>query len=168
MVVSAGADGMVRFWSPVSGKQNGELLTGQGRINTIQFTNHALLMITGADDNSIKVWQTANKSVKDLFEIDGALYLLNTTLLGHESSVLSLALSPSDRLIVSASRDKSLRVWEVATGQQLYLMQGHASEVTSLFWLSDGETLISASADMMAGWQVQIEVSILSRIVLVL
>lgn len=38
------------------------------------------------------------------------------TLYGHDHSVSSARFLPGDDFIISASRDKSIKVWEVATG----------------------------------------------------
>ena len=40
-------------------------------------------------------------------------HVVNT---GHDHNVSSVAFVPSGDFIVSASRDKSIKIWEVATG----------------------------------------------------
>jgi platelet-activating factor acetylhydrolase IB subunit alpha len=53
---------------------------------------------------SLKLWDTANeyKNVK--------------TMHGHDHTVSSVKFTPSGDHVVSASRDKTIRLWEVATG----------------------------------------------------
>lgn len=55
-------------------------------------------------DTFIKVWDTTNdwKNTK--------------TFPGHDHSVSSVRFMPGDDLIISASRDKSIRVWNIAMG----------------------------------------------------
>ena len=43
--------------------------------------------------------------------------LRELALLGHESSVRSAAFSPNGKCIVTASADRTARIWDVATGQ---------------------------------------------------
>ena len=66
---------------------------------------------------------------------------------GHKDSVQSVAFSPDGNLIVSGSADKSLRVWEVQTGNQLRIMQGHTDTVQSVAFSPDGNLIVSGSRD---------------------
>ena len=45
---------------------------------------------------------------------------------GHKEGVDAVAWWPDGRLLVSASRDKTVQVWEVTTGRLLLCYQGHA------------------------------------------
>ena len=54
------------------------------------------------------------------------------TLRGHTDSVDAVALTPDGRLAVSASRDKTLKVWEVESGRELRTLK--ATPVPSMAW----------------------------------
>lgn len=60
--------------------------------------------MTCSSDLTIKLWDTANeyKNVKTLY--------------GHDHSVSAARFLPSGDFLVSASRDRTIKVWEVATG----------------------------------------------------
>ena len=62
------------------------------------------LAVTCSSDLSIKIWDTNNdwKNVKTLF--------------GHDHTISSARWMPNDDFIVSAGRDRTIRVWEVASG----------------------------------------------------
>jgi len=60
--------------------------------------------------------------------------------------VTALAVSPDGRLAASASRDQSLRVWSLETGES-QVLSGHAHWVTSVAWSPDGAWLCSGSGD---------------------
>ena len=66
---------------------------------------------------------------------------------GHTDFVQALALSPDGRFLVTGSRDKSVREWEVTSGKQLRSFQGHRDEVTAVAIRPDGRQVASASAD---------------------
>jgi WD40 repeat protein len=49
--------------------------------------------------------------------------------------------------ILSGSEDKTLRLWEAATGQYLRTFEGHTKAVTSIALSRDGEHVLSGSDD---------------------
>ncbi|KAI9129470.1 hypothetical protein ON05_034655 (plasmid) [Acaryochloris sp. CCMEE 5410] len=69
------------------------------------------------------------------------------TLSGHTDYVYGLSISPDGRTIVSASSDQTLKVWDLATGEELRTLKGHTDSVNGLSISSDGRTIVSASSD---------------------
>jgi WD40 repeat protein len=53
-------------------------------------------------------------------------------------------------LFLTGSRDCSIRLWDVATSQQIAALAGHTGEVTSLTFDSSGKYLASGEALMRA------------------
>jgi WD40 repeat protein len=51
------------------------------------------------------------------------------------------------RRLASAAADRTLRVWDILTGETLALLRGHTDIVTKVSWFPDGETLFSCSRD---------------------
>jgi WD40 repeat protein len=66
---------------------------------------------------------------------------------GHAETVTALALSPDGKTLVTGSRDKSIRVWDLNTTKVIRTLQGHTDEITSLAFNKDGTMLASASKD---------------------
>ncbi|PPQ87184.1 hypothetical protein CVT25_015071 [Psilocybe cyanescens] len=62
-------------------------------------------------------------------------------------SVLSVGFSGDGTHIVSCSSDKSVRVWDVSTGAELKVLNGHMDKVSSATFSSDGTRIISSSWD---------------------
>jgi hypothetical protein len=76
-------------------------------------------------------------------------------LLGHTSSVTTLAVLEGGKKLASGSADKSIRVWEMETGRVLKKLLGHTSSVTTLAMLEGGKKLASGSADSIRVWEVE-------------
>ncbi len=58
-----------------------------------------------------------------------------------------MAFSPDGQRLASASGDGTLKIWDVASGQQLSTLKGHTSVVYGVVFSPDGQTLASASMD---------------------
>jgi WD40 repeat protein/serine/threonine protein kinase len=67
------------------------------------------------------------------------------TLGGHTRLVKSLNFSPDGQRLVSGSYDETVRIWDSATGQELFSLK-HAG-VTSVAFSPDGQRLASGSSD---------------------
>lgn len=66
---------------------------------------------------------------------------------GHMGSVTAVALTPEGRQAASASEDRTLRVWDLGTGQTLYTLEGHTGQVHDVAVTPDGRHAVSASGD---------------------
>ena len=69
------------------------------------------------------------------------------TLRGHDREVVSVSWSPDGTRLASGSDDKTVRIWEVATGKELSQLTGHQSRVSSVHFSPDGKRLVSGSSD---------------------
>jgi hypothetical protein len=49
--------------------------------------------------------------------------------------------------VVSGSRDKTLKLWDVASGRELSTMSGHSDWVPAVAFAPDGRTIVSGSSD---------------------
>ena len=67
--------------------------------------------------------------------------------LGHTGGLDEIAYAPDGKTLASASADKTVKLWDTATGQLLRTLQGHTDAVRSISYAPDGKTLASASAD---------------------
>jgi WD40 repeat protein/tRNA A-37 threonylcarbamoyl transferase component Bud32 len=68
------------------------------------------------------------------------------TLSGHADQIHSVAISPNGKIIVSGSRDSTIKVWELATGNLIRTLSAHGV-VMQIAISPDGKFIISASAD---------------------
>jgi WD40 repeat protein len=69
------------------------------------------------------------------------------TLAGHTSSVTAVAVYAVGRRAISASWDKTLKIWDLETGQVLRTLEGHTDAVEAVAVYADKRRAISASRD---------------------
>ena len=70
-----------------------------------------------------------------------------TSLEGHTGDVYSVAWSPNGKTLASGSGDRTVKLWDVATGKLLASLRGHTGAVYTVAWSPDGKTLASGSDD---------------------
>ncbi|MHA1819133.1 MAG: WD40 repeat domain-containing protein, partial [Promethearchaeota archaeon] len=66
---------------------------------------------------------------------------------GHSSSVSSVCYSPDGKYIASGSYDKTIKVWEAASGHLVNTLIGHSSSVESVCYSPDGKYIALGSYD---------------------
>lgn len=65
----------------------------------------------------------------------------------HAFGVLSCAVSPDGKTVVSTSDENFIRQWEFTTGREIRTLEGHQQGVTACSFSRDGKTLLSGSRD---------------------
>jgi len=61
--------------------------------------------------------------------------------------VLTAALSPDDRYLITAGIDKTIKVWDIATGFQIRCLKGHSGQIESVAISPDGQLVLSGGWD---------------------
>ena len=69
------------------------------------------------------------------------------TLEAHTNWVNSVAFSPDGVLLASGSKDKTVKLWDTATGQVVRTLEAHTNWVNSVAFSPDGVLLASGSGD---------------------
>jgi platelet-activating factor acetylhydrolase IB subunit alpha len=113
----------------------------------------AILLASCSSDLSIKLWDPSDE------------YKNIRTLLGHDHSVSAVRFIPSGaagapqsgNLLVSASRDKTLKIWDVTNGFCVKTLYGHTGWVRDVCPSLDGRFLVSTGEDTTARlWDISV------------
>ena len=62
---------------------------------------------------------------------------------GHKRGIWSVEFSPVDQCVVTASGDKTVRIWAISDGSCLKTFEGHTSSVLRALFVSRGTQIVS-------------------------
>lgn len=66
---------------------------------------------------------------------------------GHEGAVTDLAFSLDSKWLATGGADRTVRIWETASGKLIQTFKGHRMSVTAVEFSSDGQWIASSSLD---------------------
>ena len=73
---------------------------------------------------------------------------------GHKDHTYELTFSPDSKILVSASQDTTLKVWDTLTNKKIVTITNHRDFVYDVAFSADGKKLVSLSRDSLKMWNV--------------
>jgi WD40 repeat protein len=163
LLVSGSADKTIKIWSVATGKKIRTFTGHTNWVSCVTFSPDSELLASGSADKTIKIWSAATwkkhrnmtghsdwmRSVHDPHYVSESVvtYRELHNLSGHNDLISSLAFSPNNKLLASASWDSTVKIWNPATGKEIRTLSGHSDRVYAVAFSADSQYLASASAD---------------------
>jgi eukaryotic-like serine/threonine-protein kinase len=140
-LASAGDDTLLKVWDATTGHEAIALDVERVPIG-VAFSpdGHELACGCSRPNPVVKLWVGTPLSAGE--GNDPAL-----SVIGHVEPVVRVGFSPDCKVLVSASRDGTAKVWNAITGREMFTFRGHSAIVCAVAFSPDGQRVASGSWD---------------------
>lgn len=140
LILTISRDKTVKIWS-LNGACLATLAEHTEEICSARFSSNGNMLVTTSADNLAKIWKINTTK-------EGALVVKCIATLPHSDIVNAAVFNPTNRVVATASRDRSIRIWDLG-GNLIAILNQHKSAVDFVEFNSTGDSLISISQDVM-------------------
>jgi WD40 repeat protein len=168
-IVTAARDGTARLWDATTAREIA-VLHHDNPLASAAFGSDGSLVVTALEDSTARIWRLEDSSRTAGCFGWRRLALRRATIVneiavlhGHREPIRCATFSSDSSLIVTASGDQTVRIWDAATGIGVAVLRGHDSSVHSVAFGPDGRRIITASDDGSARiWKIPNLIAVLS------
>lgn len=125
-------DGIIRMWNMDTGKRAAIISKAQKTaVESLLISPDNQTLASCSDDNTINLWNIKKKK-----------YILTRTFIGHTSNVLSLAITPDSKILVSGAQD-GIRLWDMVQKRPLATLVSYDNFIDTVAISPNGQILAS-------------------------
>jgi WD40 repeat protein len=161
-LASGGQDKTIKIWNTSTGQLVRTLSGHSDQVNSVAFSPDGKILASGSQDKTIKIWNlSTGQVVRTLSGVDRRIEGVDRRI---EEGVNSVAISPDGKILASSGNwDKTIRIWNLSTGQVIRTLSGDSDRVTSVAFNPDGKILASGGDNGIKIWNLATgqEISIL-------
>ena len=132
-LVAVATDKEVAVWNIGSGEKVLTLSGHQSVVNRLAFSHDDRTLISADEGGTIKIWDTESGQNKKTVNTGG--------------KVTAMRLGPGSQLLASGGEDRSIDLWDLATGALQRKLKKHDGIVNAIAFSPDGQLLASGSDD---------------------
>ena len=132
---TASDDSTVRVWSFAESREE-RVLTGHGwDVKCVEWHPTMGLLVSGSKDNLIKFWDPRTGTALTTLCVFFFSLFSNPRLPNiarrhqHKNTIQALSWAPHGNLLASASRDQTVRVFDIRSMKEWVVLRGHKKEV---------------------------------------
>ncbi|NET02154.1 MAG: WD40 repeat domain-containing protein [Sphaerospermopsis sp. SIO1G1] len=145
-LVTGGDDRRILFWNLRDRQVENTLSLDDTAAHSMVLSEDGKILVTGSY-RKIKVWRlTFNYAQKNQPENKPEIKQIYT-FNGHSHIVNSLVMTTNRQYLISGSQDKTVRVWNLETGELIHTLSSHREGVYTVALSSDQQIIASGSAD---------------------
>ncbi len=124
--------------------QLGTLQGHTGGINAIALSPDGKTLASAGQDFHVKLWDIAAQKERATLRHNANPRIPKEQVRAHDNPVQAVAFSPDGKTLASGSMDATVRVWDLATGEDKTILRCHNIYVIAVAFSPDGETLAAA------------------------
>eukprot|EP01041_Mallomonas_annulata_P007553 gene7553-15484_t len=136
MLATASADKTAQIINSTTGIREATLHGHNEGLNDIIWLDHlGQYVATASDDKTIRIWDIEKE-------------MCISVLTGHQHFTYSLAIHPTQNILLSGSYDETIRTWDIRSRNHcIYSIRAHASPVVALDINGNGDEFISGGTN---------------------
>jgi len=142
LLVSGGADGVVRIWGPLKGNCIHEFGGHEGVVRKVVVSENGRFVLSGGDDCIVRYWDVRSGQCVQAFQ-------------GHGGAVWDVALSRCGRYAFSGSADGTVIQWDIGTGKGLRRFSNETTKVWAIDVDPETRYVVAGCGSVLQVWNIE-------------